>query len=299
NRNVLDAATLAWLHRMKREHEARVKLATSFGPDRRSTVLRMIGNLRGQVVEIFQDTASTTVLHSGERLPEFTLAYDRHSIEIDLRKIPGEAEGGPDYYRTAMATIDEVVAGRVREGIARDAIPHLSVFAFARLPLLVYLGSRLDDTVPTSIYQRHRATEEWSWPDPTAGAATFELTVDGAKPADEGLLVLNISGTIHDDELPSELSELPTYRITTKGPDPSPDAVDTPEVLQRFEAKVRELLAHLESTNKTIRRLHVFAAVPISAAVTLGRTTDPNVHPSLVLYDRVDHSYQQVLEVRP
>ncbi|HUP70867.1 MAG TPA: hypothetical protein VM142_13785, partial [Acidimicrobiales bacterium] len=46
NRNVLDAATLAWLHRMKREHEARVKLATSFGPDRRSTVLRMIGNLR-------------------------------------------------------------------------------------------------------------------------------------------------------------------------------------------------------------------------------------------------------------
>lgn len=295
---VIDIATIEWLHEKRRAHHARVKLATSFGPDQRSVVLRMIGNVRGKVVEIYQDTASTTVLHSGQRLPDFPLAFDRHSIEIDLRDIPGEAAGGGDYYQAAIAAIDDVIDGRLREGVLRDAVPNLSVFAFARVPLLVYLGSRLDDTIPTAIYQRHRSTEDWQWHQAPGSETTFTVSTANNYPSDEAVLLVSVSGTTHRHELPEHVTSLPIYEITVDGDTPSPDIIASPEVLKRFENAVRAVLANLEATNKSVRRLHVFGAIPLAGAVALGRTADPNVHPSLVLYDRVGHTYEFALETR-
>jgi hypothetical protein len=56
-----------------------------------------------------------------------------------------------------------------------DGVHHLSVFAFARLPLLVYLGSCLDDTIATDIYQRHRLNEAWTLWVPETRCAGVEL----------------------------------------------------------------------------------------------------------------------------
>ena len=63
-----------------------------------------------------------------------------------------------------------------------------------------------------------------------------------------------------------------------------------------FETAIRELFASLEATAKSIRRLHVLPALPLSAAVTLGRVRDPLVHPTLLIYDRADAGYQPALE---
>src|SRR5581483_11574111 len=101
------------------------------------------------------------------------------SIEIDLRHIAGEATAGPEYYRMATARIDEVLEHKLGEGVGQEQIVHLSVFAFARLPLLIYLGAHLEDNVPTDIYQRHRATEAWEWPDPASDVG-FHIDVPDA-----------------------------------------------------------------------------------------------------------------------
>ena len=43
-------------------------------------------------------------------------------------------------------------------------IRHISLFAAARIPLLVYLGSKLDDKIPIDLYQKHRGgNEDWHW----------------------------------------------------------------------------------------------------------------------------------------
>lgn len=160
-RKALDVFTVDKLREIKRAHEDRIKHATGIAPDRTTTV-RMIGQVQGQEVELARETASWAVLSSGNRIPLYLESYSRHGIEIDLRHILGEAEidlrdvpgedrAGGDYYRQAMAVINRVVDHKLNEGIAGDHVTHLSIFGFARLPLLVYLGSRLDDTVPTDI----------------------------------------------------------------------------------------------------------------------------------------------------
>lgn len=296
--SVLDLATIELLTELKREHEAAIKQATGFRHDRRSVVLRMVANVRDQVFGDLRDVAATAVIRSGSRLPQFDLAYDRFSIEIDLRKFPEEAEGTREYIEAAIRSIDAVIKGKLREGVAANDVPHLSVFAIARWPLLVYLGTKLDDTIPTDVYQLHRATNDWAWPLEPPAAAIFEVITPAQRQTPEAVLLLNISGTIHVSEIPAELRALPIFTITAGPIPPHPDVMSSAAVLGEFEAVLRRLLAGIESETKATRTLHVLAAIPLSAAVALGRVRDPNVHPALVLYERTGNEYVSALEIR-
>lgn len=294
-----DMFSVDFIRDLKRRHEERVLHVTGFAEDRRTTILRVVGNLRGNAVEITRDTAAKAVIQSAGRFPRFSLAYDRHSIEVDLRHVAGETAAGPDYYRATTALIDEVLDHKLKEGVAREEIAHLSVFAFARLPLLIYLGAHLDDNVQTDIYQRHRATESWEWPDEST-QATFQIDVPAVAPdATEGALVMSVSGSIQPDEVPSDLEDLPRFVLTVQGATPHADVLRSPAALNAFEASCRQLLARIEATHKKIRRLHVFPAIPLSAGVTFGRVFDPAVHPSVLVYDRTDSGYQPALQVAP
>lgn len=78
---------------------------------------------------------------------------------------------------------------------------------------------------------------------------------------------------------------------------PSVDVIRCPQALESFTRRVRELLSELEVTDKQMPALHIFAALPLSAAVALGRARDPHVHPPFVIYDRADGCYRPVLEI--
>src|SRR5690606_23831226 len=161
-----------------------------------------------------------------------------------------------------------------------DAVHHVSAFGFARLPLLVYFGSRLDDTFAVTIYQRHRSTEAWNWPDNPAPGTSFTTTPPRNLPqgAEEGVLVLNVSGSIQADELPEHLKDLPRWVINPAGKVPSVDVIDSLETLSEFTNSLRSMLSSLEAQHKHMQTLHVLAAAPVSAAVALGRVHDAHVH---------------------
>jgi hypothetical protein len=113
----------------------------------------------------------------------------------------------------------------------------------------------------------------------------------------DGVLIVNASGTVHSHELSGELHSLPRFVIEPLGSTPHVDTIATRETLASFEQAVRRLLAQLEATHKRIRRLHLFAAAPVSASITLGRSVGWGIHPSLAVYDRAGDSYRFALEV--
>jgi hypothetical protein len=295
----LTSFTVEKLNGIKKAHEDRISHVTSLGSDRRTVVLRVLGNVRGRPVELTKRTASETVIASGDRFPQFNLALDRQGIEVDLRAVAGEASADDAYYIAAKAVIDEVVDHRLRDGIQSGQIEHVSVFAFARLPLLVHLGRRLDDVHGVEVYQRHRSTEGWAWPGGDSGPG---FTVDAAAPSGghtEAVLIANVSGTIHPEEVPGTLSGLPVFTLRPDGVAAKPDMIRSRAGLDSYRSVLRMLFATIEADHKQVKRLHVFAALPITAAVELGRAPDPVVHPALLVYDRLDDgSYRPALEVR-
>jgi hypothetical protein len=283
---------------IKRDHEAFIRGITGRSESQRTVVLRLRGHVRGAPDDLGRDAATRAILGSTNRFPAFPFAPDRFGIEIDLRGIPGEADADPAYYQSAARRIDEVIQRLLKPAADDDSVPHLSVFALARLPLLVYLGSRLDDTIATDIYQRHRTGETWTWPtDGEPAEFVHRMGPSGNGEPTEGVLVVNASGTIHPVELPGTLSALPRFVIEPVDAVPHVDTIATRMTLGSFERAVRRLLGHLEAAHKTVRRLHLFAAAPVSAAVTLGRAAGWGIHPSIAVYDRTSSGYQLALEV--
>ena len=300
----LDLLTVEQISALKKEHERRVLEATATVGRRRTVLLRMQGHVRGATVDLGVEAATEAVLRSSNRFPELALSFDRRGVEIDLRQIAGELTAADGYYTAAAARIDEVIARLLRPAVEKGAVPHLSVFAIARFPLLVYLGSRIDDTLTVDVFQRHRATESWIWPKVTDDDPGFvvrredPLHAPGTYPATDAVLIINASGTIHRSELPAETDSLPAYLVEMDGGAPHTDSVRSRSVRDSFELAVRKMLGQLEQSDKTVRRLHVFAAAPVSVGVTLGRSVGWGIHPRLVVYDRRDDgSYQPTLEV--
>lgn len=285
------------LQRRKREHEQRVYELTEIGTDRKATVLRVAGTIRGVAPELTRETVLGATTSSGlypQRLPG---SY-WNVVDADLRQQMGESD--QVYFQRAIPMIDELVA-RVHSGIGSDMISRLAVFGFARIPLLVYLGARLDDKVPTNIFQRHRVDKgnAWNWPVEPHAVPTFSTdTIRQGSQSDNVAIIFNLSGTIADKDLHHDIDD--TYTVYAISSSPTgPSVISSPEALAAFEKELREFFAMVEANHGKLMTLCVFSAIPVSAAIVVGRVLMPNVSPALCIYDRDESgNFFRAMEVR-
>jgi SMODS-associated and fused to various effectors sensor domain len=296
---VLSTMTVEQLRRRKLAHENEIRHQTSLMSDQRTTVLRVFGLVRGAVPELGRATAARAVIFSSNRFPLFLPAYDQQGVEIDLTPLDGEDNAGEDYYADAIRKIDAGL-DRIRQAIMERQLDHLSVFAIARLPLLVYLGWKLDDGIPADVYQRHRASDSWEWPASAAAQVTFEqrLLRGADDDSTDGVLITNLTGTSHVTDLPCSLDTAPAFEIAVPKSTRAEDIISAPDDLVSFESAVRAFFTGLEASHKGMQRLHVFGPLPLSAATTFGRVLKArDLRPGVVLYDRTPRGYVRVLEV--
>lgn len=292
----LDVLTVERLRAIKQAHESRIEQLLSIPPANATTVLRMQGSIGDAGVHVDRGVAAATVLQAN-RFAQFPLSPDRTGLEIDLRRVAEPHAGNGDYYAACTRIIDQFFVRQFGPAVEDGTIRHLSVFGLARWPLLVYLGAQLGDKLDTDIYQRHRGTEQWSWPPDGHDTLFTWETLQGDDAA--AVVVLSLSASVHVAEIPAALAPHTAYHVKpTDGVTPHYDVVGTPDALKSAERAFREVLADIEHSRKHVRRLHVLGAAPLSACVSLGRALTRGVHPHLVLYDRVEGAYHQALEIR-
>lgn len=277
------------LRAMKREHESRVRDLTAMGNDRSTTVLRVVGNLHDQAVDL-TDARVRQALLTRKRFPDWTLRGS-DEYEVDLRKLPGERDGNPVYWASAYAYLEERL-GRLRTLVAKGSVTHLSVFPLARIPVLILLGTHLDDTVPVEIYPKRRDGDEgWGWAS-AAADVSFEFTqVRACGDRTKVALLISVSGTVDQDRLPEEIGDNYTiYELRPAGILPAPGLIGSAESLDAFSCCWREVLATVEAHHHGVQEIPTFSAVPAAAAVSMGRHLMRAAHPPLLIYDRVTGS---------
>jgi hypothetical protein len=285
------------LLKIKHAHEDRIKYLTSMGPDQQTTILRVVGDIRGRAVELSREHVRKTVSANASRYPYFALAFQGQDFEIDLRGLPDE--GTPLYWQVGEARLREALLHRLAEGVQRGEIRHLSLFAIARIPLLISLGYMLDDKIPVDLYGKHRDGEEswfWSEQEPVVEFEHHQVQTgtDGTKVG----ILLNLSGTIHVNELPDHIGpEYFIFVIAPVGVTPNRNILRARGSLDNFSSSYHSLLSELERGHKAAREVHLFAAVPVTAAVVCGRGLMRDAQPAVIVYDRTDHGYEIALEV--
>jgi hypothetical protein len=288
--------TVEGLSRMKREHEARILALTAIRAERGSVVLRVIGTVRGAPVQIPRSTVAAAVTVDG-RFPCYPLALAGEDVEIDLRNLPEEGER--DYWSVGERIIEQA-AQRIRD--AQSPIAHLSVFAIARVPLLVALGFHLDDKIAARIYQRRRdgaGDGEWL-ADPDAPTVSFEeRRMTGEPGSSRVALAISLTAPIGEDVITAVGEDTAVYEVTPTGASCGRDVLGAPQSLANFAETYHRLLARIEQEHPSCTEIQLFPACPGSAAIALGRGAMRDAQPALVVYDRArDGSFQRALDLR-
>jgi hypothetical protein len=149
--------------------------------------------------------------------------------------------------------------------------------------LLIELGHLLGDITPVEVYQLHRDPKGWKWPPPSA-PVEYEVV----RPAREGntvALVLALSATIVPERITQILGpDTAIWTIAAKTP--YNDLMKNRSDVATFRRLIRTTLNEIKARHGEERLLHIFPALPISAAIELGRAWMPKADLPLVLYDQ-------------
>lgn len=268
------------LQRFKKDHEERIEHVTGLDSKRKTYVITYaanIGRRKGQIAP--------------EQVRAAVLAQDMYpatagSIDLDMTQ-NATTDDSAAFWETECRNIDGFMATRVYgRGPDGNEMKHLSVFALAPIPLLMYLGKKLGDILPMEIYQRHRATEDWVWP--SSGEDGQPYSVDVVRPArksaSEVILELSLSDTIDPDSIRRVLDdELSWYRISI--PEANRDHLMSKAQLREFSDLYHRTLTRISGDAGKGCTIHLFPAVPVSVAVQMGRSLLPKADARIQVYD--------------
>lgn len=282
------------LHAWKQEHESRIEIQTSYPEDiYRSTVLVFSVNIGDRIAPLNIEAIRNAMF------PKFPT--DFKGIKIEEKYFDRKAE--PEQWKIFAETrIKRKVLRYLDEGIDDIKIKHISLFGISPMPLLMYLGRCIGDTVPTDIYQSHRNIENtsktWSWQEEAAVELSYSLSCEQESEGGIVFLKLAISDVIEWDKYKNLVSgDCSIYQITVS--EPSPHFLKSKKQLEIFSYEYRKLLNKIQAKHGKNCKINILPAVPISIAVECGRvilpTKDPEIYACEYHSDR--GGFQAVLQI--
>lgn len=282
------------LQKWKQEHEDRIEIQTSYSEDiHKSTVLFFSVNIGERLVPINQEPIRNAMF------PKFP--SDQKGIKIEEKEF--DRFGNIEYWQNfAENKIKRKITRYFEDGIDDVVIKHISIFGISPMPLLVYLGRCIGDTIPCDIYQSHRNIEDtsktWSWQDQNNIDINYFISCERKGLGDEVFLKLAISDNIELDKYENLISDnCSVYQITVENP--SPHFLKSKKQLEIFSYEYRKLLNEIQAKHGKNCKIFILPAIPVSVAVECGRVILPTKDPLVYIceYYKDDGGFKNVLQV--
>lgn len=279
------------LREIKESFERRIEMVTDNGGLTRTAALRVGCMIRGSLAMASRREIGETLL----AVNYLGLVETQRSGDFTCR-INGSANGR-GFWDAAQQSIDDTLT-QVRQAVDSGDVEHISVFAIAPVPLLVYLGWHLDDKTPTRLFQKHRDQfTGWSWSD-QSDPVDFEIVTSENDASAEGLvLVCALTSEVSRAAFPPDVAGLPVIEVRPVGSPPGPVLISHEQSLVNFAERWREALAMAEARFPSARRWHLIASAPVTASIEAGRAIVRDIHPPVTIYERTNVAYEAVITV--
>lgn len=268
-----ESYTIKHLREMKKAHESRIALVAGIDAGRQSHIL-----LYG--ARVGKHSVHLTFRRAAEAMLPLWYPAEAHEIDIGMHNAVWE-DASPTFWALERKQLKDSIEHRVRPRLVSKDISHLSVFAFAPQPLLVYLGYLLSDITAAEVYQLHREPNDWKWQADSLGRSY--IIEEPASIARDPALVLSLSATVSDDRILKVVPGASIWRIRTESP--NNDFLKSREQLRAFREAARSLLDRIKMRHGESATIHVFPAVPVAIAVEFGRIQMPKADLPLKLYE--------------
>jgi len=258
---------------MKRKHEERIRRVTSIAPNMSSEIILYGANIGQNNSPLSYQSASDALLYD-------YYPASNSAIELGLKNSLF-TDNTDTYWATEEANLCEQFYLKIKPILMRGDTNHFSVFALAPQPLLIKLGTLLNDLNNLKVYQKHREPSTWKW---QLESPKIEYIIK--EPADKTkvpVLVFSLSATITYDRIERALEDnVSIWEVTIK--EPNNDFLKTEDLLSKFRCTVRHIFDKIKSYHGCTD-LHIFPAMPVSASIELGRVWMPKADMPLILYD--------------
>jgi hypothetical protein len=262
------------LLKMKKEHEDRIERVTAISPDMQSHIVTYKANVGLHTPALNYETVSDFLLL--EYYPAMSSA-----IDLSLSNSP-QRDKDDSFWSTELENLESQFNEQLKPKFRKGEINHLSVFAFAPMPLLVKLGTLINDIQQAEIHQPVRDPKSWNLND-EATATVYRVT----EPAETHPIValnISLSASINNDRITDVLgNDCSIYTLTID--EPFNDFLKSKKQLQDFSIEVRKLLNYIKSKYNGQTPIHVFPAMPIATAIELGRVWMPKADMPFYIYD--------------
>jgi SMODS-associated and fused to various effectors sensor domain/HNH endonuclease len=249
------------LEKYKHEHEERIRHVTGLAAGRKTTPVVLKSRIGGQDVAVpFEHIVAAVA-------PRYPLR--RLPFLIDLTAFDDAAAG---FMALASEEIKRRAARLYEPGAEAAQTGHLSVFALAPIPLLIFLGTQLSNKVPADVFQRHRDTEDWTWKQASKGVQYELRTLRCGTNRSDVALAIEASGSVGTDRLPESIDEsYSVYAITPIGESPCPTLLRSRFDLENFRLAYQSALAFVLANHGLLKFVDFFPVVPAPIAVLCGR----------------------------
>jgi len=285
----VDGHPIERLVKMKQQHEERIEIQTAIGIDQRSHVLFYGGNIGKHESQLTKSGCYPALL------PLYYPAQ-KNPIELGLKNSSFQ-DSTDQYWNIEEENLISLFRDKVKPLKGNQDVNHFSVFALAPIPLLIKFGTLLSDMYPAEIYQKHREPATWNW---QSNSEVDDFIFSGpVNITNFPVLKFALSADIADERIHKVMgSDCSIWTITIKNP--NNDFLKTRELLSKFRRIVRNALNKIKTSHGENIPLHIFPAMPVSAAVEFGRVWMPKADLPLIIYDQNTSrdGFRKALEIK-
>lgn len=259
---------------MKKEHEDRINEVADVAYDMQSHIVTYKANVGVHTPVVTYESVREYLL------PNHYPAQ-ASAIDLGLSNSP-QRDKNATFWQAEIENLETQFNEQLRSKLRKNEIGHLSLFAFAPMPLLIKLGTFLNDIQTIEVHQPVRSPKTWNLSDDQDQIAYTVTKPEKIHP----IVALNISlsGTITNDRITSVIGEECSIYIITI-PAPFNDYLKNKVHLEDFSVAVRQLFNEIKSIHGGTTPLHIFPAMPIAAAIEFGRVWMPKADMPLEIYD--------------
>jgi hypothetical protein len=204
-----------------------------------------------------------------------------HSIDLGLTNSP-QRDKDESFWRSELEALELNFKNKLVHRFVNREIKHISIFAFAPMPLLMKLGTLINDIQNCEIHQPIRTPKTWKF-EKTGEDIKYKIV----KPSKHHSIValnISLSATINNKRITDVLGEnCSIFTLTID--EPFNDYLRKKEHLIDFSIVIRKLFDQIKLIYGSKTHLNIFPAMPIATAIELGRVWMPKADMPLNIYD--------------
>lgn len=262
------------LLKMKKEHEDRIMMLTDISPSRKSLVVFYEANVGYDSPNFCQNDIFLTMA------PDY---YPAKNSPVSLGlKNSSFFDSSEKYWKMEEEQLLYKCKTDVLKRIAMDGVQHISLFAFAPQPLLIKLGTLLNDKYKVDVYQKHREPDSWSWL-PHKDDNMFKV-IEPEEKTNNPILVFALSSDTIIGRIKKRFANESIWIVTCDHP--NKDMLKSKEQAQEFRRLVRDLMNQIETVSSS-DSIRIFSSMPVALAVELGRVRMEKANMKWILYDYI------------